>query len=115
MVSQVTAAKRCSSQCTGLKTERVDRRRYRALAEVMSNVFDCIQQFSNPCRRHFTLQCLSPIAFEDAAGQLRSVSGEPGQGQCPSTARWSISSLIRASRWDTVIGGQRSGVNGRPN
>jgi len=53
---------------SSLKTERVNRRRYQTRAEARADVFDYIERFYNLRRRHSTLQYLSPVAFEDAAG-----------------------------------------------
>ena len=53
---------------SSLKTERVDRRVYRSRAEAKADVFDYIERFYNPRRRHSTLGCISPIEFERRAG-----------------------------------------------
>ena len=53
---------------SSLKTERVHRRQYRTREEARSDVFDYIERFYNPRRRHSRLRYLSPAAFEDAAG-----------------------------------------------
>ncbi|MGH7743172.1 MAG: IS3 family transposase, partial [Candidatus Eiseniibacteriota bacterium] len=53
---------------SSLKTERVNRRQYRTREEARADVFDYIERFYNPHRRHSTLQYLSPVAFEEAAG-----------------------------------------------
>ena len=53
---------------SSLKVERVNRRQYRTRDEARADVFDYIELFYNPRRRHSTLQYLSPAAFEDAAG-----------------------------------------------
>lgn len=48
-----------------LKTERVDRRsRYRSRDEARADIFDYIERFYNPRRRHSTLGYVSPIQFE---------------------------------------------------
>ncbi len=51
---------------SSLKTERTARKVYRSRAEARSDVFDYIECFYNPTRRHSTLGYLSPIAFEAA-------------------------------------------------
>ncbi|WP_109042000.1 IS3 family transposase [Azospira sp. I13] len=51
---------------SSLKTERTARKVYRSRAEARSDVFDYIERFYNPTRRHSTLGYLSPIAFEAA-------------------------------------------------
>jgi putative transposase len=51
-----------------LKTERTDRRHYRSRDEARSDVFNYIEQFYNPHRRHSTLGYLSPAQYERANG-----------------------------------------------
>ena len=53
---------------SSLKTERADRRVYRSRAEAKADVFDYIERFYNPRRRHSTLGYISPIEFERRAG-----------------------------------------------
>ena len=53
---------------SSLKTERVDRRVYRSRAEAKADVFDYIERFFNPRRRHSTLGYISPIEFERRVG-----------------------------------------------
>ncbi len=53
---------------SSLKIERVYRRRYRTRDEARADVFDYIERFYNPRRRHSTLGYVSPAAFEKAAG-----------------------------------------------
>ena len=53
---------------SSLKTERVDRRVYRSRAEAKADVFDYIERFYNPRRRHSTLGYISPIEFERRVG-----------------------------------------------
>lgn len=48
-----------------LKTERISRKAYRTRDEAKADVFDYIERFYNPKRRHSTLGYLSPIAFEE--------------------------------------------------
>ena len=50
-----------------LKTERTNRRHYATRDAARADVFDYIERFYNPIRRHSTLGNLSPIAFERAA------------------------------------------------
>ncbi len=49
---------------SSLKTERVDRKHYRTRNEARADVFDYIERFYNPTRRHSTLGYLSPVAYE---------------------------------------------------
>ena len=66
---------------SSLKTERVHRRRYQSRKEASADVFDYIERFYNPRRRHSKLEYLSPIAFENAAGsaqeRVRRSGGRP--------------------------------------
>ena len=47
-----------------LKTERLNRARYRTRDEARADVFDYIERFYNPRRRHSTLGQISPVEFE---------------------------------------------------
>jgi putative transposase len=49
---------------SSLKVERTDRRTYRTREEAKADVFDYIERFYNPKRRHSTLGYLSPMDFE---------------------------------------------------
>ena len=51
-----------------LKTERIARKVYRTRDQARAEVFDYIERFYNPKRRHSTLGYLSPIDFEKQAG-----------------------------------------------
>ena len=51
---------------SSLKTERTARRVYRTRGQARSDVFDYIECFYNPTRRHSTLGYLSPVQFEKA-------------------------------------------------
>lgn len=53
---------------SSLKTERVGKKIYRTRAQAREDVFDYIECFYNPNRRHSTLGYLSPIDFELEAG-----------------------------------------------
>jgi putative transposase len=50
---------------SSLKTERTERRTYRTRDDAKADVFDYIERFYNPRRRHSTLGYVSPIAFEE--------------------------------------------------
>lgn len=54
---------------SSLKTERTARKVYRTRNAARADVFDYIERFYNPRRRHSKLGYLSPIAFEDRAVQ----------------------------------------------
>lgn len=57
-----------------LKTERLSRRRYTTRDEARADVFDYIERFYNPRRRHSTLGQVSPDQFEKTRATL---------GECP--------------------------------
>ena len=52
---------------SSLKTERVARTVYRTRDEAKADVFDYIERFYNPKRRHSTLGYISPMQFEQRA------------------------------------------------
>lgn len=52
---------------SSLKTERTARRVYRTRDAARADVFDYIERFYNPTRRHSTLGYLSPLEFEKQA------------------------------------------------
>ncbi|MFO1457311.1 MAG: IS3 family transposase [Steroidobacteraceae bacterium] len=53
---------------SSLKTERVHRKMYRTRDEAKADVFDYVERFYNPRRRHSTIGYLSPADYEEAAG-----------------------------------------------
>ena len=53
---------------SSLKTERTARKMYRTRDEARADVFDYIERFYNPKRRHSTIGYLSPMEFERKAG-----------------------------------------------
>jgi len=52
---------------SSLKTERIARKTYRTRNHARQDVFDYIERFYNPTRRHSTLGYLSPMDFEKQA------------------------------------------------
>ena len=52
---------------SSLKTERIARKTYRTRNQARADVFDYIERFYNPTRRHSTLGYLSPVDFEKQA------------------------------------------------
>ena len=52
---------------SSLKTERTARKVYRTRDEARADVFDYIERFYNPSRRHSKLGYLSPMEFEARA------------------------------------------------
>src|SRR5947207_1441528 len=57
---------------SSLKTERTARKVYRTRDEAKADVFDYIERFYNPKRRHSTIGYLSPMEFERQAGLVLS-------------------------------------------
>jgi len=53
---------------SSLKTERLSRKTYRTRNEARADVFDYIERFYNPKRRHSTIGYLSPMEFESNVG-----------------------------------------------
>jgi hypothetical protein len=51
---------------SSLEAERTARKVFRTREQVRAEVFDCIERFHNPTRRHSTLGYVRPIAFEKA-------------------------------------------------
>jgi putative transposase len=51
---------------SSLKTERTARKVYRTREQARADVFDYVERFYNPTRRHSTLGYVSPIEFEKA-------------------------------------------------
>ena len=54
----------CESFFATLECELLDRRRFRTQAEARMAVFDFIEGWYNPHRRHSALGYLSPMEFE---------------------------------------------------
>jgi putative transposase len=52
---------------SSLRTERLERRQYVTRDQVRADVFDYIERFYNPRRRHSVLDYLSPVQFEEKA------------------------------------------------
>ena len=52
---------------TTLKTERTAPKQYATRDAAWADVFDFLERFYNPIRRHSTMGYLSPIDFEQAA------------------------------------------------
>ena len=53
---------------SSLKTERTGNKTYRTRDEARADVFDYIERFYNPKRRHSTIGYLSPMEFERQTG-----------------------------------------------
>jgi len=52
---------------SSLKTERIRGRTYRTRDQARADVFDYIERFYNPVRRHSTIGYLSPMLYEEQA------------------------------------------------
>ena len=52
----------------GWPTERTASKLYRTRGEAKADVFDYIERFYNPKRRHSTIGYVSPMEFERQAG-----------------------------------------------
>ena len=57
-----------------LKIERVFRSKYKTRDEARADIFDYIERFYNPRRRHSTLNGSSPVEFEKMLRELNCVS-----------------------------------------
>jgi putative transposase len=53
---------------SSLKTERTAQKNYRTRNEARADVFDYIERFYNPTRRHSTIGYVSPVEFERKLG-----------------------------------------------
>jgi len=53
---------------SSFKTERTVRKVYRTRNDAKADVFDYIERFYNPKRRHSTLGYLGPMEFENKVG-----------------------------------------------
>ena len=49
---------------SSLKLERVRRHRYRTRDEARADLFDYVERFDNPRRRHSSIGNISPMEFE---------------------------------------------------
>ena len=76
---------------SSLKTERTARKTYRTRDQAKADVFDYIERFYNPKRRHSTLGYLSPMEFEMKAGV--SLSGCQPNRQQPNAPKIVTKSL----------------------
>jgi putative transposase len=54
---------------------------YRTRDDARADVFDYIERFYNPRRRHSTLGYLSPVGFKEQAKLAYLVSEKPAAGQ----------------------------------
>ena len=68
---------------SSLKTKRTARKVYRTRGQARSDVFDYIECFYNPTRRHSTLGYLSPVQFEQAQKAKVGVNGTGSSPHSP--------------------------------
>jgi putative transposase len=54
---------------SSLKKERVNRKSYQTREQAKADVFDYVERFYNPYRRHSTLGYVSPVEFENSAAR----------------------------------------------
>ncbi|GGJ35559.1 hypothetical protein GCM10011320_49140 [Neoroseomonas lacus] len=80
---------------SSLKIERVRDRVYRNRDQARADVFDYIERFYNPGRRHSTIGYLSPMEFERLAGS--------SQTPCPSNRQQAISSGYTSQPWPAAL------------
>ena len=52
---------------SSLKTERIARKVYQTRDQARADVFDYVERFCNPTRRHSTIGYVSPMEFERIA------------------------------------------------
>lgn len=72
---------------SSLATERIGRKTYRTRNQARAEVFDYIERFYNPTRRHSTSGYLSHIDFEKQADVAYLVSAEPAAARSGSNGR----------------------------
>jgi putative transposase len=53
---------------SSLKTERIGKKIYRTRDDARAEVFDYVERFYNPVRRHSTIGYVSPVEFEKKVG-----------------------------------------------
>ena len=92
---------------SSLKTERTSRQRYATRDQARADVFDYIERFYNPRRRHSLLGYVSPVQFEKktVAAQLLKSSGKSMAAQSSSiTKREAISQSTLTLALPTAAG-----------
>ena len=75
---------------SSMKTERIGRKTYRTRNHAKADVFDYIERFYNPSRRHSTLGYLSPWNTTRKPSQPNRVSTEPAAAQLVKTRQESL-------------------------
>jgi hypothetical protein len=97
----------CESFFATLECELLDRRRFKTQVEARMAVFEFIEGWYNPHRRHSALDYLSPINYEWSQ-QTESLTASP----TPSIETGRLQDTWRA-RWCWVDGGSRCNGRGR--
>ncbi len=88
---------------SSLKTERVAGKIYRTRDQARADVFDYIERFYNPQRRHSTIGYLSPMGVrEDQRRELNRVSTKPAASQSLSIAESCSPNGLSASRHSLI-------------
>ena len=64
---------------SSLKNERIKKRKYKKQDLARADIFEYIEMFYNPIRRHLHLGGVSPEAFEKASFSSKEVSALQGQ------------------------------------
>ena len=77
----------CESFFATLECELLDRRRFKTQAEARMAVFDFIEGFYNPRRRHSSLGYLSPIEYERGSMQMLSIPAHTILPPCSGPSR----------------------------
>ena len=67
----------CESFFATLECELLDRHRYRTQDEAKTAVFDFIEGWYNPHRRHSALEYESPLSFEETTRPLANANPKP--------------------------------------
>ena len=70
-----------------LECELLDRRRFRTQAEARMAVFEFIEGFYNPRRRHSSLGYLSPVDYERRRRRKRSIPAHTSLPPCSGPSR----------------------------
>ena len=95
---------------SSLKTERTARKVYRTRDDARADVFDYIERFYNPRRRHSTLGYMSPVEFEEKGyvsltacpkNRQQAISDSTSETLAPPTnvLRYVAGALVRAVDW----------------
>lgn len=84
---------------SSLKTERIGKKVYRTHDDARAGVFDYVERFNNPVRRHSTIGYLSPVEFEKkCGGNLTRRPRNRRQARTPNLYRLVRHAALRRSR-----------------